>query len=130
VSFDHQLNSLDCSDVIEMTRYEMPAVVECVETMLAEGAPAAKQRFNQDYRPNRYSLEAVARMLHAKGERSLYGMWRFIDEYVEANKRHGNDIAVNRAAVMARIVFAQLRRSRHPLWRAARKSIKRVWRPT
>lgn len=127
VNFDHQLNGLDASSIIEMTRYEMSTVVECVETVLREGAPAARKRFNQEYRPNQYSLEAAAQMLAAKGERSLLGMWRFIDEYIDANKRLGNDMRVNRPLVLARIVFAQLRRSRHPLLRAARRSIKPVW---
>jgi hypothetical protein len=127
VNFDHRLNGLDNSSVIEMTEYDMSRVVACVETMLTRGAQAARARFNQDYLPNRFSLEATAAVLYGR-DRSIPGVLRFIDDYLEANAQLGNHIRVSRTAVLARILFARLRASPHPILRAAKWSVRRVRR--
>jgi len=126
ITFDHELNGLDTSTIIEMTRYDLGQATACAEQMLAGDVAGARTRFHQVYRPNRWTLTSTAIALWHKERRSLGGMWKFINEYIRENARLGNDIKVNRLAVLASIVLEMLRNSPHPIMRTGRRAVRRL----
>jgi hypothetical protein len=60
-TFDHELNGLDTSAIIEMTRYDFHDALACVEQMLTGDVAGARTTFHQQYRPNRWTLGDGAR---------------------------------------------------------------------
>ena len=116
VNFDLAINGLDNSHVIEMTDYDFDRVMQCIQAVWSNGAHASRPAFNQDYKPNQYTLEALSKSLLQKG-RTPGQVWRFMKGYLAENKRLGNIIRINKPIYLLKLLFWNFQNSQNGLYR-------------
>jgi hypothetical protein len=93
VHYDFELNNLDNSNLIEMLKFDPKTVVECLISILENGPEKTKLTFHEEYKPNSYNIEAIARLLFWE-DKSFFEVLSFARKYVKANKKRGNRISL------------------------------------
>ena len=93
VKFDFQIHGVDSSHIVEMTDYTIKSVAACIELEIREGILAAKERFDQVYRPGIRDLRNYLRRLAWLGF-SAPDLYRAANSFLEENTKAGNKIQV------------------------------------
>lgn len=123
VNFDFEINGLDNGHIIEMTDYDRESVLRCIRSVFQQGVPASRREFNQAYKPNKYSLQALAKMLVELGVPGK-AIWRFMKGYIRENREFHNVIRLNRLYFLFRLSYWKVYHSRNKYVMKMRRTIK------
>jgi hypothetical protein len=90
--YDFEINGLDNRHILELVNFDKLKVVNCVNKVLASSFEAAKDIYQQDYKPNFLHLKNITKSVIGSKYQSNE-IFEFTKNYIEMNYKQGNKIS-------------------------------------